>query len=139
MDSAGNLFVADNENHSVRRVEAASGNITTVAGTGEAGFSGDGGPATAATLAFPFGVALDAADNLLIADTVNNRIRLVDASSGLIATVAGSGQVGSSGDGGPAQAAALAGPSSVTVGPSGNLFIVDRCNSRIRVVLAPIQ
>src|SRR5258706_453167 len=105
---------------------AASGQtITTVAGNGTTGFSGDGGPATAASLWGPCAVAVDSSGNLFIADQGNNRIRRVDASTGIITTVAGNGPSGSQGafggDGGPATAAALNGPSGVAVDSAGNL------------------
>src|SRR5271163_2643494 len=87
-DGAGNLFFADTFNHCVRRVEAASGQITTVAGTGESGFSGDGGAATRASLNEPYGIALDRVGNLFIVDRRNRCVRRVDARSGVISTVA---------------------------------------------------
>ena len=90
LDGAGNLFIADGPNHRVRRVDAATGVITTVAGTGEGGFGGDGGPATAAQLGFPSDVALDGAGNLFIAS--GGRVRRVDAATGIITTVAGTGE-----------------------------------------------
>ena len=132
VDGAGNLFVADRRNHRIRRVNPG-GTITTVAGTGEEGFSGDGGPADQARLDFPSGVAVDGAGNLFIADTVNDRIRRVDP-AGTITTVAGTGEEGFSGDGGPAEQARLDFPRGVAVDGSGNLFIADRANHRIRRV-----
>ena len=107
LDSADNLYIADTSNSRIRKVDAASGVITTVARNGSSGFGGDGGPANSAQLSSPFGVALDSADNLYIADTSNNRIRKVDAASGVITTVAGNGSSGFSGDGGPANSAQL--------------------------------
>jgi sugar lactone lactonase YvrE len=131
-DSAGNLFIADRDNQRIRKVDTA-GTITTVAGTGAGGFSGDGGPATDAQLSAPSGVAVDAAGNLFIADISNDRIRKVDT-AGTITTVAGNGTWGFSGDGGPATNAELNGPQGVTVDPAGNLFIADSWNNRIRKV-----
>ncbi|MDA2935191.1 IPT/TIG domain-containing protein, partial [Acidobacteria bacterium AH-259-D05] len=139
LDAEGNLYIADTFNARIRKVDAATGIITTVAGSGQRDFSGDGGPATAAALFSPRGVAVDGAGNLLIADTDNQRIRKVDAITGVITTVAGSGcdsrfddcQVG---DGGPAAAAALFFPRGVVVDGAGNLFIVDTSNHRIRKV-----
>ena len=131
VDSAGNLIIADTFNDRIRRVDAATGIITTVAGSGGFGFSGDGGPATAANLGCPFGVAVDAAGNLFIADQFNDRIRVVDAVTGIITTLAGSGEFGFSGDGGPASETALAFPSGVAVDAAGNLSIADRFNHRI--------
>ncbi len=134
VDAAGNLFIADFGNGRIRRV-SPDGIISTVAGNGRGGFSGDGGPATNASLRFPGGVALDAAGNLFIADRGNDRIRRVSPDD-IISTVAGDGIHGFSGDGGPATNAALASPGSVVVDAAGNLFIADVRNSRIRVVLA---
>ena len=136
VDGAGNLFIADAENERVRKVDATTGIITTVAGSGEEGSSGDGGPATQARLGFPLEVAVDRAGNLFIADSVNHRIRKVDAATGIITTVAGSGEDGFSGDGGPATEASLNEPFSVAVDGVGNLFIADRNNARIRKMAA---
>ena len=133
VDSSGNLFIADRDNHRIRKVDT-SGNISTVAGSGSGfGFSGDGGPATSAKLSFPTGVAVDSSGNLFIADKDNERIRKVDT-SGNISTVAGSGTAGFSGDGGPATSAKFLGLTDVAVDSSGNLFIADQQNHRIRKV-----
>ena len=121
MDSAGNLYIADTGNNRIRKV--SNGVITTVAGNGTAGFSGDNGPATSAQLYDPAGVAVDSAGNLYIADTGNNRIRKV--SNGVITTVAGNGTAGFSGDGGPATSAQLNDPQGVAVDSAGNLYIAD--------------
>ena len=134
VDGAGNLFIADLGNYRIRKVDGATGIITTVAGTGKFGFSGDGGAATAAALANPSGVAVDGAGNLFIADLDNYRIRKVDGATKIITTVAGTGQRGSFGDGGAATAAALNWPYGVAVDGAGNLFIVDARNHRIRAV-----
>ena len=133
LDGAGNLYIADTNNHRIRKVDASTGNISTVAGTGTDGYSGDGGAATAARLNSPSGVAVDGAGNLYIADTGNSRIRKVD-SSGNISTVAGTGTDGYSGDGAAATAARLNSPSGVAVDGAGNLYIADTGNSRIRKV-----
>ena len=130
VDLAGNLYIADGNNGRIRRV--SNGTITTVAGDGNAGFSGDGGPATSASLSSPAAVAVDLAGNLYIADQGNNRIRKV--SNGTITTVAGNGNAGFSGDGGPATSAALNSPAGVAVDPTGNLYIADFVNYRIRKV-----
>jgi sugar lactone lactonase YvrE len=124
LDSNGNLFIADSGNNRVRKV-TPGGVISTVAGNGRYGFSGDGGPATAAELAGPSGLALDANGALYIADRLNNRIRKVSA-DGTISTVAGRGDFNPPlGDGGLATSAALAEPLSVTVDANGNLYIAD--------------
>ena len=101
-DPQGNLFIADSSNNRIRRVDAVSGTITTVVGNGRGGFSGDGGPATSATLLGPYSVALDAQGDLFIGDSGNNRVRRVDGVTGIITTVAGNGTQGFGGDGGPA-------------------------------------
>ena len=138
VDGFGNLFIADSGNNRIRKVNAETGIITTLAGDGLPGFSGDGGQATAAQLSFPVDVAVDDFGNLFIADTVNNLIRMVAAGTGIIATVAGNGNFGGSGDGGPATAAELRGPFGVAVDAVGNLFIADFGNDRIRAVRGPI-
>ncbi len=132
VDASGNLFIADTENERIRKV-TPDGMISTVAGNGTWGFSGDGGPATAAQLNSPTGVAVDAAGSLFIADQHNLRIRRVTP-DGVISTVAGNGAYGFSGDGGPATFARLCSPSGVAVDAAGNLFIADTGNSRIRKV-----
>lgn len=129
-DSAGNVFFADRRNRVVRKI-ATNGTITTVAGNGSQGYSGDGGQATSAQLTEPFGVALDAAGNLYIADS--NSIRKVN-NSGTISTFAGSSSNGFSGDGGPASSALLDDPRSLTIDSVGNLFIADHGNHRIRKI-----
>jgi sugar lactone lactonase YvrE len=132
MDGNGNLYIADSYNNRIRKLTPA-GIITTVAGNGGAGFGGDGGPATSAQLRYPLGVAVDKDGNLFIADSHNNRIRKVDT-AGIITTVAGNGTSGFSGDGGAATSAQLDYPTAVAVDGSGNLFIADSNNSRIREV-----
>ena len=150
VDGTGNVVIADWFNSRVRVVAASAGtfygramtagDIYTIAGTGTRGFSGDGGPATAAKLYAPRGPALDGAGNLVFADNGNNRVRVVAASTGTfygkamtagdIYTVAGNGAMGLSGDGGPATAAALASPVSIAVDGGGNLLIADAANNR---------
>lgn len=134
VDNAGNLYIADSSNHRIRKVAADTGIITTVAGNGTASFGGDGGAATLAKLYYPNKVAVDSTGNLYIADTNNSRIRRVDASSGIINTVAGSGFSDYSGDGGAALLANLKYPRGVLVDNVGNLFIADTSNNRIRKV-----
>jgi len=122
-DTAGNLYISELENNVVRKVTPA-GVITTVAGTGRAGFSGDGGPATAARMQFPQGIAVDAAGNLYIADEENHRIRTVTP-AGIISTVVGNGQAGSPADGQRGTATSLDYPQALAVAPDGTLFIGD--------------
>ena len=135
-DSAGNLYVADFVNQRIRKVAAATGVITTVAGNGHPGYSRDGGLALSASLNYPTGVAVDRSGNLYIADQHNNRIRKVAAASGVITTVAGNGTAGYAGDGGPATWASLDYPTGVTVDGLGNLYIADQRNNRIRKIVA---
>ena len=129
----GDLYIADHRNSRIRRVDAATGTITTVAGTGEQGFHGDGGPATQAAISLPRDVALDANGSLYIADGANNRIRKVTP-DGTITTVAGTGRVDYSGDGGPAHTANLSMPYSIALDSDGNLYVVDTGNRRIRKI-----
>ena len=131
VDTQGNVYVADAGNNMVMRI-AADGTLTVVAGNGIPGFSGDGGPATSASLSDPAGLAVDSTGNLYIADDLNNRVRKV--SGGVITTVAGNGTFGFSGDGGPATRGELAYPESVAVDSAGNLYIADGRNNRIRKV-----
>jgi sugar lactone lactonase YvrE len=133
-DTAGNVYIADAGNNRIRKI-TASGIISTIAGTGTYGYGGDGGAATAASLAFPSRVYHARDDSLLIVDTGNNRIRQI-STAGIITTVAGNGNQGSSGDGQVATVAALFGPSDVTMDASGNMFIADRQNCRVRRVAA---
>jgi len=154
-DGAGNLYIADSgSTHNQIRMVCASatsatiygtscpgpGILVRIAGTGGPGYSGDGGPASAATLNGPSGIAVDGAGNLYIADTGNNVIRKIDATTGLITTVAGSptGLAGFAGDGGLATSAELDSPEGVTVDGGGNLFIADTANQRIRKVAIPL-
>ncbi len=135
VDPAGNVFFADNGNNAIRRIDAFTGIITTVAGKlATHGYTGDGGPATAATLNGPNGISLDAAGNLYIADTANNVVRMVSASTGIISTVAGTGVAAFTGEGGPAVSATLNTPWGVTVSSTGLLYIADQGNNRIRLV-----
>jgi DNA-binding beta-propeller fold protein YncE len=134
VDDDGNVFIADTMNHRVRRVDAISGLITTVAGTGHARYSGDGGPAIAATLNEPAALAVSKQGTLFIADQSNNRIRAVDAQTGMIRTVAGTGTAAYNGDEIPATEASLAGPSGLWLTSDGTLFIADTFNGRIRAI-----
>jgi sugar lactone lactonase YvrE len=132
LDHSGDLFIADTGHNIVREV-TTGGVISTFAGTGSIGSSGDGGPATKATLAGPTGVATDAVGDVYISDTGNSKIRIVN-SSGTISTFAGTGSIGSSGDGGLATKAQLSLPTGVGLDPSGDVFVSDTGNSRIREV-----
>ena len=135
VDGSGNVYIADTGNHRVRKVDS-SGTITTFAGTGASGFGGDGGSATSSLLSFPRGVAVDGSGNVYIADWGNHRVRKVD-SSGIISTIAGTGSRGFGGDGGSATLALLWGPERVTVDGSGNVYIADTGNNRVRRVYVP--
>ena len=132
VDSAGNVYVTDTLNHRIRRIDAATGVIRTLAGTGEVGSGGDGGPASEAQLSAPWGVAVDSAGDVYVADTLNHRIRRIDAATGVIETLAGTGEAGSGGDGGPASAAQLQAPWGVAVDGAGNVYVADTLNRRIR-------
>jgi sugar lactone lactonase YvrE len=131
-DAAGNLYVAQCGPAAIRKIDAA-GIITTLAGTGTDGFSGDGGPATSAQLNCASGVAIDAAGELFIADYLNNRIRKV-AANGIITTIAGTGTPGFTGDGGPALAAEINLPNDVAVDAAGDVYIADSGNNRVRMI-----
>ncbi|CAG0928150.1 partial Serine/threonine-protein kinase PknD, partial [Planctomycetaceae bacterium] len=134
VDSSGNIYFTEESWHVVRRISASTGQLSTVAGNGSPGASGDGGPATSAMLKNPSGLAIDSAGDLYIADTQNHKIRKVSA--GVITTLAGIGTMGSGGDGGPATSASLNQPNGVCIGTGGNIFIADTQNSRVRRVNA---
>jgi hypothetical protein len=134
VDSSGNVFISDWHNNRVREVVKATGTIITVAGYGVAGFSGDGGQATSAQVNYTGGVAVDASGNIFIADSSNERVREVVRATGIITTVAGSGTMGFGGDGGAPTSAAMNLPYAVAVDSSGNLFIADSNNERVREV-----
>ncbi|HET6677488.1 MAG TPA: hypothetical protein VFH05_04425 [Nitrospira sp.] len=132
-DAEGDLYIADTMNHRIRRVDARTGRITTIAGVGLPRFGGDGGPSVAAGLNEPAALVVQGG-RLYVADQSNNRIRMVDLRTGLITTVAGTGTATFNGDGRPATEAALAGPSGLTIGTDGRLYIADTFNGRIRAV-----
>jgi sugar lactone lactonase YvrE len=139
VDSRGNVYIADCNNHRIRRVNTSTSVVTTVAGTGVQGFSGDGEDAIRATLRRPSGVAVDNADNLYIADTGNQRIRRVAAATGTITTFAGNGTAGLSGDGAAALSASFRGPADIVIDGGGNMYISDSANNRIRRIAADTQ
>ena len=134
VDTSDNVYIADTYNRKIRLVTRSTGIVTTFAGTGKVGSGGDGDLATNAQLYFPNDVTTDTSGNVVIADTYNNKIRLVTKSTGIITTYAGSSTGGFSGDGGPATNAELSFPSGVVVDASGNLYISDTNNGRIRLV-----
>lgn len=134
VDKAGHLYIADTMNHRIRRVEAGTGLMTTIAGVGQPRYGGDGGPAVAAGLNEPAALAVGDAGTLYIADQSNNRVRAIDLSTGLIRTVAGTGSAVYNGDGMPAIESSLAGPSGLALGTDGTLYIADTFNGRIRAV-----
>ncbi len=131
-DKKGNLYIADRDNHRIRKVDTR-GTITTVAGNGTAGFSGDGGKATDAMLNLPSGIVIDDKGNIYIADRSNDRVRVVN-SKGIITTIAGNGMDGYKGDLGPATQAQLSRPFGLALDKKGNLYIADRGNNRVRKV-----
>jgi sugar lactone lactonase YvrE len=130
----GRLYVTEVQNHRVLRLDLESGQLTTVAGTGKAGYSGDGGPATEASLNEPYEIRFDREGNMFWVEMKNHLVRRVDAKSGKISTVAGTGIAGYSGDGGPATRAQLRVPHSIALDGQGGLYIADIGNHRIRKV-----
>ena len=134
VDGSGNLYVADQGNARIRAINAGTGVVTTLAGTGTPGFGGDGGTATSAQLNIPIGIFLDGSGNLFIADELNHRIRKMAVSGGSLSTVAGNGTAGFLGDGAAATSAELNNPQGVAVDSSGNIYIADTSNSRVRKV-----
>jgi hypothetical protein len=134
LDSQGRLYISDTLNHRVRQVDFTANTIITVAGTGEAGFSGDGGPGTLARINNPRDIEIGPDGRLYIADELNHRVRAVDMGTGFITTVAGNGTAGFSGDGGAAVNAALNRPQGLDFDSQGRLYIVDTFNNRIRRV-----
>ncbi len=134
-DPSGNLYFSDTFNHGIRRVDARTGVIATVAGNGEAGYSGDGGPALAASFNEPYGIAVDRGGNIYVADRHNHCVRRIDAGSGVVTTFAGNGEAGYGGDGGPAARARMVEPNGLGFDPQQRrLFIADVGGHRVRVV-----
>ena len=136
VDAAGDVYIADTGNGRILKVTPVGSitKTTTVAGTGVNGYSGDGGPATSAQLNNPYGVAVDAAGNVYITDTNNQRVRMVSAATGIITTVAGTGRSGYAGDGGPSTSAQLSFPRGIWVDASGNIYVSDAQNNVIRLL-----
>ena len=132
VDAEGNLFIADTGNHRIRKV-STDGIITTIAGTGTVGFSGDGGPAVDASFAAPSAIAIDTEGNLYVADFNNHRIRKI-SKDGIITSIAGTGEAGYNGDGKPALEAQIGEPCGVAVDREGYVYIGDQINNRVRVV-----
>ena len=134
VDSAGNYYIADSNNNRIRKV-GTDGNVNTIAGTGEAEYSGDFGPAFSARINHPLGLAMDSAGNVYFSDSGNHAIRKITLANGGITTVAGNGTAGFTGDGGKATSAQLSHPEAIAFDGGGNLYIADTFNQRIRVVL----
>ena len=130
----GALYVCEIDTDRIRRIDMADGSISTVAGTGQEGYSGDGGPATRADLHDPYEVRFDSDGNMYFVEMLNAVVRKVDAATGVISTIAGTGQRGYSGDGGPAVAATFSRPHSIALDGKGSLYIADIGNHRIRRV-----
>jgi DNA-binding beta-propeller fold protein YncE len=134
-DAAGNLVFTDTFNHVIRRIDAQSGRIETVAGTGEAGYAGDGGPARNACFNQPYGIAMDRDGPIYVADRLNAAVRRVDGATGMVTNFAGNGQAGFSGDGGPASHAGMVEPNGLAFSSDGSrLYIADVADNRVRVV-----
>ena len=130
----GALYICETENHAVRRVDLKTGVISTVAGSGTAGYSGDGGLATQATCREPYEIRFDKPGNMYFVEMKNHLVRKVDRATGKISTIAGTGDPGFSGDGGPATKAQLNVPHSITLDTAGNVYIADIGNHRVRIV-----
>ena len=134
-DTSGNLYFSDTFNHCIRRVDAGTNIITTLAGCGELGYSGDGGPATAARFNEPYGIAVDRSGNVFVADRHNHCVRRIEAVSGIVTTFAGNGSAGFGGDDGPAARAAMSEPNGLALDPEqSRLLIADVADHRVRVV-----
>ena len=134
-DADGNLYFSDTFNHGIRRVDARTEIITTVAGCGEPGYSDDGGPATRARFNEPYGIAVDRNGNIYVADRHNHCVRRIDGASGIVTTFAGNGSSGFGGDDGPASRAVMVEPNGLALDPAQTrLYIADVADHRVRVV-----
>lgn len=134
-DPAGNLCFSDTFNHVIRRIDQRTGVMTTIAGTGERGFAGDGGPATQAQMNEPYGVVIDRSGSIYVADRLNRRVRRIDGATGVITTLAGDGSGKYSGDGGPSDRSGLAEPNGLALDREHRrLFIADVADHRVRVI-----
>ncbi|HAA95241.1 MAG TPA: hypothetical protein DHW65_03650, partial [Dehalococcoidia bacterium] len=131
-DSKGNTYIAEREGNGVRKVDS-NGIMSTVAGNGERGYEGDGGPALTATWGAPKALRCNAQDNVVVVDTENHAIRVIDVTTGIVTTVAG-GNLGGHGDGGPATEAGMDRPHGCSIDAEGNIFVADSNNHRVRVV-----
>src|SRR5262245_22595940 len=138
-DSKGNIYVAERDSHVVRYIDMKSGMISTAAGTGVAGFSGDGGPANQAQLAQPHSIALDKSDNVYICDIVNNRVRRIDAKTGVIATFAGTGASDATPDEAPLAGTPTRGPRSIDIAPDGTMYLILREGNKVFTIDAGHQ
>jgi len=134
LDNFGNLYIADAGNNRIRKIVLSTGIISSVAGTGSYGYSGDGGPATDAQLWYPDGICTDSAGDLYISDGDNHRIRKVSVSTGIITTIAGNGTPGNSGDGNQATNAQIFGPTCISMDKYGNLYFPDFFNNNVRKI-----
>jgi len=133
-DSKGNIFVAERDSHVVRYIDMQSGLISTAAGTGVSGYSGDGGPASQAQLAQPHSIALDRADNVYICDIMNNRVRRIDSKTGTITTFAGTGEASPTPDDAPLNGTPVRGPRSIDIAPDGTMYLILREGNKVFTV-----
>lgn len=133
-DSKGNIFVAERDSHVVRYIDMKSGIVSTAAGTGVSGYSGDGGPANKAQLAQPHSIALDKSDNVYICDIMNNRVRKIDAKTGIVTTFAGNGEAAATPDEGPLDGTPARGPRSIDIAPDGAMYLILREGNKVFMI-----